>query len=42
VAFEKGRMRFDGDLSMMSKKAVAVDVEVRMSLGESNLIGSRA
>lgn len=36
VAFEKGRIRFDDDLTMMSKKAIAVDVEVGMSLGKAN------
>lgn len=33
VAFEKDRIKFDEDLSSVSRKRVMVDVEVGMSLG---------
>jgi phosphatidylserine decarboxylase len=33
VAFQKGRIQFDEDLIGPSKNAIAVDVEVGMSLG---------
>ncbi|KAJ5244938.1 hypothetical protein N7489_005034 [Penicillium chrysogenum] len=35
VAFQKGRIQFDEDLTGPSKNAVAVDVEVGMSLGRA-------
>ncbi|KAL4982607.1 phosphatidylserine decarboxylase-domain-containing protein [Aspergillus falconensis] len=35
VAFQKGRIQFDEDLVEPSKRAVAVDVEVGMSLGRA-------
>ncbi|KAL4915652.1 phosphatidylserine decarboxylase-domain-containing protein [Aspergillus aurantiobrunneus] len=35
VAFQKGRIQFDEDLIRPSKHAVAVDVEVGMSLGQA-------
>ncbi|KAL3495073.1 phosphatidylserine decarboxylase-domain-containing protein [Aspergillus germanicus] len=35
VAFQKGRIQFDEDLIGPSKKAIAVDVEVGMSLGRA-------
>lgn len=35
VAFEKGRIEFDKDLLDISKAAIAMDVEVGMSLGEA-------
>ncbi|KAL9126120.1 MAG: hypothetical protein Q9217_004781 [Psora testacea] len=35
VVFEKGRITFDEDLLSMSKRAIAVDVDVGMSLGKA-------
>lgn len=35
VAFEKGRIEFDKDLLDVSKAAIAMDVEVGMSLGKA-------
>jgi phosphatidylserine decarboxylase len=35
VAFQKGRIQFDEDLVGPSKRAIAVDVEVGMSLGRA-------
>lgn len=35
VAFEKGRIEFDKDLLDVSKVAIAMDVEVGMSLGKA-------
>lgn len=35
VAFQKGRIQFDEDILKASKNAIAVDVEVGMSLGRA-------
>jgi phosphatidylserine decarboxylase len=35
VAFQKGRTKFDDDLLGVSKQAIAMDVEVGMSLGQA-------
>jgi phosphatidylserine decarboxylase len=35
VAFQSGRISFDEDLLSLSKEAIAVDVEVGMSLGRA-------
>jgi len=35
VAFQKGRIQFDEDLLSVSKRAIAMDVEVGMSLGQA-------
>lgn len=36
VAFEEGRIQFDDDLLEYSKQAIAIDVEVGMSLGRAS------
>ena len=35
VAFEKDRIQFDDDLSVMSKQRIMIDVEVGTSLGKA-------
>ncbi|KAL8865479.1 MAG: hypothetical protein Q9198_009303, partial [Flavoplaca austrocitrina] len=39
IVFEKGRIAFDDDLLSMSKRAIAIDVEVGMSLGKATRTG---
>ena len=39
IVFEKGRIAFDDDLLSMSKRAIAVDVDVGMSLGKATKTG---